>query len=138
GDDLQMPADEQTRHFEGGRATIEQNGVAIAQPSSGGASDLALLVELPGGAFLQGGQAGFLAADHGPAVGAPPPPLLVEVLQVAPDGRFRHLDGLRQLVQGREALPADQIEQTLTAFGDEQWSFLTDIATILKELEAFR
>ncbi len=91
------PADQQAGDLQRRRAAVEQDRVAVRNPRRRRPGDGALLLQLTGRTFFQGRQRRRIAHVNGTAVGAPDGPLLVPVVQVAADGRFRHLHRLGQV-----------------------------------------
>ena len=87
--------DQQAGNLQSRGAAIEQDGVAIVNARGGGAGQLPLFLDLPGGAFLQGRQRGVVGGVDGPAVRAPHQAPLVQIVQVTPNGRFGYLNGTR-------------------------------------------
>jgi hypothetical protein len=60
-------------------------------------------------------------------VGPAQEPLLVPVLQVPAEGRWRRLNGLGQVRQRHETALADQVQHFLTAFIDQHSKILREI-----------
>ncbi len=90
-----------------------------------------LLIELTGRALLQGRQRRGIADVHGPAVRAPQQPLLVPIIQIAPQRRFGNVDRAREIGQRDEAALTDQVQHSLTAFLNQHDSALLELEKFL-------
>ena len=134
GDDLHGAADEQPRDFERGGAAVEQNRIPVANTGRGRPGDQALLGDLARGAVLQRGQHRAFTHKHGSAMDALDQSLVVPVIQVAPQSRFRDLHCFRQIRKGDESPLGDQIQHVSPAFLHKHRQYLRDIDGLLDNL----
>jgi hypothetical protein len=82
------PGAQSTQDFRGGRAGVEQDGVAVLDQGRGRPADPALFVRVGQGRVGVGRLEGHALAEDRTAVGALDNPLPLEPFQVAADGRF--------------------------------------------------
>ena len=127
GHDLHRPADQQPGHFQRRRAAVEQHRVAVAHPGDGRLGHRSLFVRLRRRPLFQGRQGRAVADVDGAAVRPPQRPLLVPVVEIAAQRRFRRLDRLGQIGQGDEAAFADQIQHPLPTFFDQHGVHLPEL-----------
>src|SRR5262249_25119834 len=98
---------------------VEQNGVAILHTCRRRLSDQAFLLQLLARPLLKRRQRRPFAREDRSAMGSAKRSLLVPVIQVTADRRFRNLNLFGQISQNREALLAYQVQHPLTPFLDE-------------------
>src|SRR5205823_4042407 len=101
--------------FKRGGATVEKDGVAIADTLRRGLGDDPLLLQLLSRAIIQRWEVAVIRDEHGTAVRPLDRPVLVPVIEVAPDGGFGRLQLLGQVGEGDKASLAYQVQHFLTA-----------------------
>ena len=114
---MQRPADQQPRQLIGGAATIQKYRIAVVDQSDGGRRQ---------SAFFFSHSAGCWASKWGnlgemPVYSTPPwirraDPLLLQLVQIAANRRFRDRKLLGQLRQRGKSPHADQFQQTVSTF----------------------
>ncbi len=119
GDNLNPPADQCPGNLERRRAAVQENGVAVLEQRRGRQTDGTLFGGRRLGAFVKRRHRPHLAGVNRPAMSALDRPGQIKRFQIAPDRALGNAQNLHQLVQGRIALPSDQIQKmSATSLGE--------------------
>ena len=109
---VQRPPDQQPRKLVGGAAAVQEDCVAVVDQPGRSRRDHVFLFPIGGLLGVKMGQLGRNAGVKHAAVKTPGHALLLQLIQIAPDRRFRHRKLLGQFRQRGKPPNSDQFQQS--------------------------